>query len=78
MIAKASTVNVHLGAHLSVGVEIGRKSVNPDIQQVHTLPTPEGLDKLFKKLDLSGAQVWTDQEKQEIRDLLTEYHNLFP
>ena len=44
---------------------------------MHTLPTPRRLDKLFEKLDLSGAQMWTDQEKQEIRYLLTEYHDLF-
>ena len=44
---------------------------------MHTLPTPERLDKLFEKLDLSVAQAWTDQERQEIRDLLTEYHDLF-
>ena len=44
---------------------------------MHTLPTPERLDKLFEKLDLSGAQAWADQERQEIRDLLTEYHDLF-
>ena len=44
---------------------------------MHNLPTPERLDKLFEKLDLSGAQAWTDQERQEIRDLLTEYHDLF-
>ena len=44
---------------------------------MHTLPTPERLDKHFEKLDLSEAQVWTDQERQEIIDLLTEYHDLF-
>ena len=43
---------------------------------MHTLPTPGRLDKPFEKLDLSGAQVWIDQEKQVIRDLLTEYHDL--
>ena len=53
------------------------KSANPDVQQVHTLPTPERLDKILEKLEVSGAQVWTDQERQEIRDLLTEYHDLF-
>ena len=44
---------------------------------MHTHPTSERLDKLFGKLDFSGAQLWTDQERQEIRDLLTEYHDLF-
>ena len=44
---------------------------------MHTLPTPERLDKLFEKLDLSVAQAWTDQERQEIRDLLKEYNDLF-
>ena len=66
---KALSVNVHPGAHLSVRVEIERKSVNPATQQVHTLPTPGRLDKFIGKLDLSGAQVSNDQEKQEIRDL---------
>ena len=55
--AKASSVNVHPSVHLSVGVEIERKSANPDTPQVHTLPTPGRLDKPFGKLDLSGAQV---------------------
>ena len=44
---------------------------------MHTLPTPDRLDKHFEKLDLPGAQVWTVQWRQEIGDLLTEYHNLF-
>ena len=44
---------------------------------MHTLPTPGRLDKHFEKLDLSGGQAWTDQERQEIRNLLTEYHDLF-
>ena len=33
--------------------------------------------KPFGTLDLSGAQACADQERQEIRDLLTEYHDLF-
>ena len=66
IIVKASTVNVHPSAHLSAGVKIGRKSANPDVQRVHTLPTPGRLDKHFEKSVLSVAQVWTDQEKQEI------------
>ena len=45
------------------GVEIERKPVNPDLPQLQTHPTPERLDKLFGKLDLSGAQAWTDQER---------------
>ena len=31
-IAKASTLNVHPGVHMSAGVKIERKSVNPDAQ----------------------------------------------
>ena len=44
---------------------------------MHTHPTPERLDKHFAKLDLSRAQAWVDQERQKIRNLLTEYHDLF-
>ena len=44
---------------------------------MHTLPTPGKLDKLFEKLDLSWAQAWIDWEKQEIGDLLREYHDHF-
>ena len=43
---------------------------------MHIHPTSGRLNKLFGKLDLSGAQAGTDKEKQEIRDLLTEYHDL--
>ena len=32
IIAKASTVNVHPGVHLSVGAKIEGKSANPDMQ----------------------------------------------
>ena len=44
---------------------------------MHTYPTPERLDKLFGKLDLSGEQGWTEKERQEIKDLPIEYHYLF-
>ena len=44
---------------------------------MHTCPTQERSDKLFGNIVSSGAQSWTDQERQEIRDLLTEYHDLF-
>ena len=60
-----------------MGVELDRKSANPDTPQAHTHPTSGRLDKLFGKLDLSGEKVWTDQERQEIRDQLAEYHDLF-
>ena len=43
---------------------------------MHTPPTPERLDKLFEKLDLSGAQAWTSQRNRKL-DLLTENHDLF-
>ena len=67
IITKVSSVNVPLGMHLGMGVEIERKSANLDAPQVHTHPTPGRLDKLFGKLDRSGAQAWTDQERQEIK-----------
>ena len=44
IIAEASSVNVHPSA----GVKIERKYVNPDASRVHTLPTPERLDKLLE------------------------------
>ena len=62
IITKASSVNTHLSVHPGMGVEIGRKPVNPDAPQVHTHSTPGRLDKHFGKLDLYEAQAWTDQE----------------
>ena len=58
-------------------VEIEKEPMHPDVQSVCTHHTPERLDKLFGKLDLTGAWGWTDKERQEIKDLLTEHHNLF-
>ena len=71
------SVNTHSSAHPSAEVEIERKPMNLDMPQVHTHPTQERLNKFFGKLDLSRPQGLTDQERQEIRDLLTKYHDLF-
>ena len=39
-------------------------------------PTPERLDKLFTKLDLSGTQDWSKDLQQEVHDLMVEYQHL--
>ena len=40
-------------------------------------PTPERLDNLFSKLDLSGIQEWSEDLQQKVHDLIVEYQHLF-
>ena len=40
-------------------------------------PTPERLDELFTKLDLSGTQDWSEDLQQEVHGLMVEYQHLF-
>ena len=40
-------------------------------------PTPERLDSLFSKLDLSGIQEWSEDLQQRVHDLIVEYQHLF-
>ena len=38
---------------------------------------PSRIDKLFKKIDLSGMEAWPKEQKDNVNQLMTEYHNLF-
>ena len=40
-------------------------------------PTPERLNDLFVKLDLSGIQDWSKDLQQEVHNLMVEYQHLF-
>ena len=39
--------------------------------------SPEKLEKLFSKLDLSGIADWSEQEQKEVKDLITEFGSIF-
>ena len=39
--------------------------------------TPERLEKLFSKLDLSGADNWSEENKENMHSLVRKYHHLF-
>ena len=39
--------------------------------------TPDRLDELFTKLDLSGIQNWSDDLQQKVHNLMMEYQHLF-
>ena len=39
--------------------------------------TLERLDKLFRKLDLSGMQSWSVEQQREMREVFEDYHHLF-
>ena len=39
--------------------------------------TPERIEKLFKKIDLSGADDWSKENKSKLNDLFKKYHHLF-
>ena len=77
IVRKAFPVNAFSSVLLDAEVEIEKELIHLDIPQGCTHPTLERLDRLFGKLDLTGAQGWTDKERQEIKDLLMEYHDLF-
>ena len=40
-------------------------------------PTPERMNELFIKLDLSGIKEWSEDLQQEVHDLIVEYQHLF-
>ena len=48
IITKASSVNIHPGAHLGMGIETERKPANLDMLQVCTHPMPERLENLLE------------------------------
>ena len=48
----------------------GKNIVKPEL-------TPERLDELFTRLDLSGTQDWSEDLQQEVHDLMVEYQHLF-
>ena len=51
-------------------MDSGKNVVKPE-------PTPERLDEMFTKLDLSGIQDWSEDLQQEVHDLMVEYQHLF-
>ena len=62
------------------GVDSGRipEYKELDSQKVGKLePTPERLDSLFSKLDLSSIQEWSEDLQQRVHDLIVEYQHLF-
>ena len=38
---------------------------------------PSRIDKLFKKIDLSGMETWSEEQKDNVNQLMKDYHNLF-
>ena len=37
----------------------------------------EQLEKLFDKLDLSGIEDWSDEDQEEVQNLIQEFSSLF-
>ena len=77
IIMKTFPVNTLSSVHSGVNVEIEKEPPHLDAPQVCTHATQERSDKLLGKLDLTGTQGWSDKEKQEVKDLLVECHDLF-
>ena len=48
-----------------------------NVQPLKSEPTPERLNALFSKLDLSGVEEWSEDHQQQIHDLMVEYQHLF-
>ena len=53
------------------------KITNLDENVAKPKPTPERLNDLFTKLDLSGFQDWPEDLQQKVNDLMIEYQHLF-
>ena len=53
------------------------KMMNSDENVAKPKPTPERLNDLFTKLDLSGIQDWPEDLQQKVHDLMIEYQHLF-
>ena len=51
------------------------KTLNSEIKKPE--PTPERLDGLFSKLDLSGIREWPEDLQQKVHDLMVDYQHLF-
>ena len=58
------------GAYLST-----KKSDSQEVKKPE--PTPERLDNLFSKLDISSIQEWPEDLQQKFHDLVVEYQHLF-
>ena len=51
--------------------------MNSDENVQRPKPTPERLNELFTKLDLSGIKEWPEDLQQEVHNLMVEYQHLF-
>ena len=51
--------------------------MNSDENVIQPEPTPERLNELFTKLDLSGIKEWPEDLQQEAHNLMVEYQHLF-
>ena len=40
-------------------------------------PSPEQIEKLFTKVDISGAEEWSEENWLKLRQLLIKHHNIF-
>ena len=50
---------------------------NADDDNTNKTPTPERIEKLFSKTDLSGADSWSEENRLKLRSLFVKYHNIF-
>ena len=52
-------------------------NVNNNNDNTSPEPSPERIDKLFSKLNLSGADEWEETDRLELKRIFTEYHHIF-
>ena len=80
MLAPDSSTDRNELEYMLDGVDSGcvaeyKKSDSQEVKKPE--PTPERLDNLFSKLDLSGIQEWLEDLQQKVYDLVVEYQHLF-
>ena len=52
-------------------------NVNNNNDNTSPEPSPERIEKLFSKLNLSGADEWEETDQLELKRIFTEYHHIF-
>ena len=55
----------------------GFMNTNSNNANASSKPTPERIEKLFSKLNISGVENWSEENQLKLRQLLIKHHHIF-
>ena len=67
----------YMNRELTKGSVLENEKMNLDENSKWPQPTPERLNELFTKLDLTVITDWPEDLQQQVHELMTEYQHLF-